>query len=159
MRSIAREAAVDPSLISHYFGDKSQLLVATMDLPINPLEKLAGVVAGGVDGMAERLLKTFLAAWDPHREVFSTMVRTQLASDDAQMPMLIRDVVAHTLADALGGDDRDLRATLVGSQLFGMAMARYVLQLEPLAHTSIDEVVRRYAPSLQRLMDSEHGGE
>ena len=72
--------------------------------------------------------------------------------------MLIRDVVAHMLADAQEGDDRDLRATLVGSQLFGMAMARYVLQLEPLAHTSIDEVVRRYAPSLQRLMDSEHGG-
>ena len=159
MRSIAREAGVDASLISHYFGDKSQLLVATMDLPINPLEKLAGVVAGGVDGMAERLLRTFLSAWDPHREVFSTMVRTQLVSDDAQMPMLIRDVVAHTLADALKGDDRDLRATLVGSQLFGMAMARYVLQLEPLASTSIDEVVRRYAPSLQRLMDSEHGGE
>ena len=83
MRSIAREASVDASLISHYFGDKSQLLVATMDLPINPLEKLAGVVAGGVDGMAERLLRTFLSAWDPHREVFSTMVRTQLASDDA----------------------------------------------------------------------------
>ena len=159
MRSIAREAGVDASLISHYFGDKSQLLVATMDLPINPLEKLAGVVAGGVDGMAERLLRTFLSAWDPHREVFSTMVRTQLASDDAQMPMLIRDVVAHTLADALEGDDRDLRATLVGSQLFGMAVARYVLQLEPLASTSIDAVVRRYAPSLQRLMDSEHGGE
>lgn len=159
LRSIAREAGVDASLISHYFGDKAQLLVATMDLPVNPLEKLAGVVAGGVDGMAERLLRTFLSAWDPHREVFSAMVRTQLSSADAQMPMLIRDVVAHTLADALEGEDRDLRATLVGSQLFGMAVARYVLQLEPLAHTSIDEVVRRYAPSLQRLMDSEHGGE
>jgi len=159
LRSIAREAGVDASLISHYFGDKAQLLVATMDLPVNPLEKLAGVVAGGVDGMAERLLRTFLSAWDPHREVFSAMVRTQLSSADAQMPMLIRDVVAHTLADALEGDDRDLRATLVGSQLFGMAVARYVLELEPLAHTRIDEVVRRYAPSLQRLMDSEGGGE
>lgn len=153
MRSIAREAGVDASLISHYFGDKSQLLVATMDLPLNPLEKLAGVVAGGVDGMAERLLRTFLSAWDPHRDVFSMMVRTQLTNDEAQMPMLIRDVVAHTLADALEGDDRDLRATLIGSQLLGMAVARYVLKLDPLADTSIDEVVDRYAPSLQRLMD------
>ena len=153
LRSIASEAGVDASLISHYFGDKSQLLVATMDLPVNPLEKLASVIAGGVDGMAERLLRTFLTAWDPHRDVFSTMVRTQLASADAQMPMLVRDVVAHTLADALKGDDRELRASLVGAQLFGMAVARYVLLLEPLAHTSIDEVVRRYEPSLQRLMD------
>jgi AcrR family transcriptional regulator len=155
LRSIAREAGVDASLISHYFGDKSQLLVATMDLPINPLEKLGGVVAGGVDGMAERLLHTFLTAWDPHRDVFSTMVRTQLASADAEAPLLllIRNVVVHELAGALDGDDRDLRATLVGSQLFGMGVARYVIRLEPLAHAEVDEVVGRYAPSLQRLMD------
>ncbi|MGI9084393.1 MAG: TetR family transcriptional regulator [Aeromicrobium sp.] len=157
LRSIAREAGVDASLISHYFGDKSRLLVATMDLPVNPIEKLTEVVAGGLDGMAERLLHTFLTAWDPHRDVFSTMVRTQLAGADAQMPMLIRDVVAHTLADALDGEDRELRASLVGAQLFGMAVARYVLRLQPLADTSIGEVVRRYAPSLQRLMDGSEG--
>jgi AcrR family transcriptional regulator len=155
LRSIAREAGVDASLISHYFGDKSQLLVATMELPINPLEKLTEVVAGGVDGMAERLLRTFLNAWDPYRDVFSTMVRTQLASADAQTPMLllIRNVVVRKLAAALGGDDRELRATLVGSQLFGMAVARYVIELQPLAAATVDEVVERYAPSLQRLMD------
>ena len=98
---------------------------------------------------------TFLSAWDPHRDVFSAMVRTQFAGPPEQMPvpMIIRDVVAHTIADALEGDDRDLRATLIGAQLFGMAMARYVLRLEPLADTAIDEVVSRYAPSLQRLMD------
>lgn len=155
MRSIAREAGVDASLISHYFGDKAQLLVATLELPVNPIEKLQGVVAGGVDGMAERLLRTFLTAWDPHREIFSAMVRTQLAGPPEQMPVpvLIRDVVAHTIAETLEGDDRELRATLVGAQLFGMAIARYVLHLEPLASTSIDEVVAHYAPSLQRLMD------
>ena len=155
LRSIAREAGVDASLISHYFGDKAQLLVATLELPVNPIEKLNGVVAGGVDGMAERLLRTFLSAWDPHREVFSAMVRTQFAGPPEQMPvpMIIRDVVAHTIADALAGDDRDLRASLVGAQLFGMAVARYVLKLEPLTDTSIDEVVELYAPSLQRLMD------
>jgi AcrR family transcriptional regulator len=155
LRSIAGEAGVDASLISHYFGDKAQLLVATLELPVNPIEKLNGVVAGGVDGMAERLLQTFLSAWDPHRDVFSAMVRTQFAGPPEEMPIptIIRDVVAHTIADALEGDDRELRATLVGAQLFGMAMARYVLRLEPLADTSIDEVVSRYAPSLQRLMD------
>ncbi len=155
LRSIAHEASVDASLISHYFGDKTQLLVATLELPVNPIEKLNGVVAGGVDGMAERLLRTFLSAWDPHRDVFSAMVRTQFSGPPEEMPipLIIRDVVAHTIADALEGDDRELRATLVGAQLFGMAMARYVLRLEPLAHTSIEEVVGLYAPSLQRLMD------
>jgi AcrR family transcriptional regulator len=155
LRSIAGEAGVDPSLISHYFGDKGQLLVATLELPVNPIEKLNGVVAGGIDGMGERLLRTFLSAWDPNRDVFSAMVRTQFSGPPEQMPvpMIIRDVVAHTIADALEGEDRDLRASLIGAQLFGMAVARYVLQLQPLAETPIDDVAHLYGPSLQRLMD------
>ena len=156
LRSIAREAGVDASLISHYFGDKSQLLVATMELPVNPVEKIAGVVAGGPDGMAERLLRTFLTAWDPHREVFSTLVRTTLGGGDTEAPMLqlARSVLVASLLEVLVGDDRDLRATLIASQLIGMATLRYVAKLEPLADAPIEDVVGHYAPSLQRLMDT-----
>jgi len=154
MRSIAREAGVDPSLISHYFGDKSQLLVATMQLPVNPIEKIAGVVAGGPDGMAERLLRTFLNAWDPHREVFSTLVRTTLGGGDTETPMLqlARSVLVARLLETLDGEDRELRATLIASQLIGMATLRYVARLEPLADAPIEDVVATYAPSMQLLI-------
>ena len=47
LRAIAGDAGVDASLISHYFGDKASLLVATMQLPVNPIEKIAAVVEGG----------------------------------------------------------------------------------------------------------------
>ncbi len=156
LRSIAREAGVDASLISHYFGDKSQLLVATMQLPVNPIEKIAGVVAGGPDGMAERLLRTFLNAWDPHREVFSTLVRTTLGGGDSQAPMLqlARSVLIAKLLEVLEGDDRELRATLIASQIIGMATLRYVAELEPLAKAPIEDVVAAYAPSMQLLINS-----
>jgi AcrR family transcriptional regulator len=155
LRSIAREAGVDASLISHYFGDKSQLLVATMQLPVNPIEKIAGVVADGPDGMAERLLRTFLTAWDPHREVFSTLVRTTLGGGDTDAPMLqlARNVLIASLLEVLGGDDRELRATLIASHIIGMATLRYVARLEPLADAPIDDVVAAYAPSMQLLID------
>lgn len=155
LRSIAREAGVDPSLISHYYGDKSQLLVATMQLPINPIEKIAGVVAEGPHGMAERLLRTFLTAWDPHREVFSTLVRTTLGGGDSEAPMLqlARSVLISKILGVLEGDDRELRATLLASQLIGMATLRFVAKLEPLADAPIEDVVAAYAPSLQRLID------
>jgi len=151
LRSIAREAGVDASLISHYFGDKAQLLVATMQLPVNPIEKIASVVAGGPDGMAERLLRTFLSAWDPHREVFSTLVRTTLGGGDTEAPMLqlARSVLVAKLLEVLEGDDRELRATLLASQMIGMATMRYVAKLEPLASAAIEDVVAAYAPSLQ----------
>ena len=154
LRSIAREAGVDASLISHYFGDKSQLLLATMQLPVNPIEKIAGVVAGGPDGMAERLLRTFLNAWDPHREVFSTLVRTTLGGGDTEAPMLqlARSVLIAKLLEVLEGDNRELRATLIASHIIGMATLRYVAELEPLADAPIEDVVAAYAPSMQLLI-------
>ncbi len=154
MRSIAAEAGVDASLISHYFGDKSQLMVATMELPVNPIEKIAGVVADGADGMAERLVRTFLSAWDPHREVFSTLVRTTLGGGDSEAPMLhlARSVLIAKLLGVLEGDNRELRATLIASQLIGMATLRYVAKLEPLADAPIEDVVATYAPPMQVLI-------
>ncbi len=154
LRSIAREASVDPSLISHYFGDKSQLLLATMELPVNPIEKIAGVVAAGPDGMAERLLRTFLTAWEPHRDVFSTLVRTTLGGGDteARMLQLARNVLITSLMEVLEGDDRELRATLIAGQLIGMATLRFVVRLDPLAEAPIEDVVARYAPPMQMLI-------
>ena len=154
MRAIARDAGVDVSLISHYFGDKAGLLVATMELPVNPVEKIALVIEDGPDGMAERLLQTFLESWDPHRDIFSSMYRTTLGTDDSQAPMLqlAREVLISSLLQVLEGDDRELRAALVAGQLIGMATLRYVIRMPPLADAPIDDVVRLYGPAMQVLI-------
>ncbi len=154
LRAIAGDAGVDASLISHYFGDKASLLVATMQLPVNPIEKIAAVVEGGPDGMARRLLTTFLESWDPHRDAFSTLVRTTLGSGDGQAPMLqvARNVLITSLMGVLKGEDNELRSTLIASQLIGMATMRYVVRMEPLADATVGEIVRLYAPSMQQLI-------
>ncbi len=105
LRAIAGDAGVDASLISHYFGDKSRLLVATMQLPVDPVDKIQSVVDGGPDGMAERLLRTFLEAWDPHRDAFSTLVRTTFGPGDDQAPMLqlARNVLISSLLERARG--------------------------------------------------------
>jgi hypothetical protein len=125
-----------------------------MQLPVNPIEKIAGVVAGGPDGMAERLLRTFLSAWDPHREVFSAVIRTTIGGGDTNAPMieLARSVLIAKLLEVLEGDDRELRATLIASQLIGMATLRYVAKLEPLASAPIEDVVAAYAPPMQLII-------
>jgi len=155
LRAIAREAGVDPSLISHYFGDKAGLLVATMHLPINPLERLMPVLAGGVDGMGLRLVTAFLSAWDPHRDVFSALLRTTLGSGDpgaTPVLQLVRNIVVTSLRDRMDGDDAELRATLVAAQLVGMATVRYVARLEPLASAPIEQAARWYGPAIQELI-------
>jgi hypothetical protein len=45
-----------------------------------------------------------------------------------------------------------LRATLVGSQLMGLALIRYVLCVEPLASASIDSAVAAVGPTIQRYV-------
>jgi hypothetical protein len=53
---------------------------------------------------------------------------------------------------ALGGDRPELRANLVGSQVVGLVMARYIVQIEPLASAPVVDVVAAIAPTLQRYL-------
>ncbi|MFD1860449.1 TetR/AcrR family transcriptional regulator [Aeromicrobium camelliae] len=156
VRAIAADAGVDPSLVAHYFGTKQQLLVASLELPVNPLEKLAGVVHDGVPGLGERLVRTFVSSWDPHREVIATLIRGAMAGDDAHPPILLvpRDVLIATLSEVIDGTDREVRAELIASQVVGLATLRYVVAVEPLASAPVDEVVRWYAPAIQSVADN-----
>ena len=156
LRAIGAEAGVDASLIRYHFGDKSGLLVATMELPVNPAEILQKVIAQGPEGMGERLVRAFLTSWDPHAEVFSAMIRTALTSGDPQQApglQVAQQIVIAALRQVLDGDDRLLRAELIAAQIIGMALLRYVVQLAPLASASIDEVVAIYGPAIQAAVD------
>jgi AcrR family transcriptional regulator len=157
LRAIAAAAGVDASLIRHYFTDKSGLLVATMKLPINPLELIRRTVAQGPEDMGMRIVRTFLTAWDPHRDVISGLIRTTIASADGGAPALniVRAVVLPTLRDALDGNDLELRANLLVAQIIGLATVRYVLQIEPLTTTAVEDVVAWYGPVLQSLITPE----
>jgi hypothetical protein len=59
------------------------------------------------------------------------------------------------VAGALGHEDARLRATLVASQLLGVAMVRYIIRIEPLASASAETIVAAYAPTLQRYLTEE----
>ena len=54
------------------------------------------------------------------------------------------------VAAALDGPDARLRVELAMAQVMGVLLSRYVLELEPLASASQDEVVAYLAPTLQR---------
>ena len=150
VRSIASAAGVDPSLINHHFGSKQGLLVATLELPVNPLEKISGVLSAGSDGLGERLVRTFLETWDPHRDVFATMVRTAV-TDPEHAPAL--DLARTVLLSMFSQVTRDeLAAGAMASQIIGLATMRYVARLEPIASAPVDDIVERYGPSIQALV-------
>lgn len=160
LRAIAGDAGVDPSLVRHYFGDKQGLLVATLDIPVDPLEKIGSVLAGPVSSIGETLVRTFLETWDPHREVFATLVRSTLAGDGgAESPVgqLVGRVIVEGVTRRLeheGVDDAALRAAQTASVVAGLGVARYVLRVEPLASAAVDEVAARHGGAVQALLDA-----
>jgi AcrR family transcriptional regulator len=155
VRMVARSARVDPKLVLHFFGSKHDLFVAAMSLPLDPSRFIDQVTAPGLAGMGERVVGTFIAVWDsPEGRHLVGLLRSVVGHEGAAAMM--REFFTHAvlgrLAATLEMDDPRRRATLVASQLFGLAFARYVLRLEPLASASPDDLARWVGPTVQRYL-------
>ena len=156
VRSIAADAGVDAALVHHYFGTKHDLFVAALELPIDPTSVIGPAVEGGIDGAAERLLTTFLAVWDDP-ELQPSLLGVVRGILEPGGPTLIREgflpAIVLPVATALGLDQPERRLPFVASQVFGLIMARYVLELEPLASMPAEDVVAAVAPTIQRYFE------
>jgi AcrR family transcriptional regulator len=156
IRQVAELVGVDPALVHHYFGTKQGLFVAAVQLPVNPVEQLSAVLADDPERVGERMVEAFLAIWDHavDRSPLLTLVRSAVG-DEAAAAMLREFITAEVLgpiARRLGSPDAGLRATLVGSQLIGLAMARYIVRVEPLASTPAGQIAAAVGPTLQRYL-------
>lgn len=156
IRAIAAKAGVDPALVHHFFGAKAELFAAAMELPLSSTLLLPTLLEGDVDVLGERLVRGFLALWDDptSRRRMLAVVRSAVRHEAAAAMLrafLGREVIG-TVARGIDTPNADLRATLVGSQLIGLAMARYVIKVEPLASASLETLVAGYAPTIQRYL-------
>ena len=162
IRGVAAEAGVDPALVHHYFGAKDDLFAAAMELPFNPAEVLPEVLSGGVDGLGERMVRLFFSVWDSEAGRRPLQALLRAATSDERAAETIRQFFQHAViarvAQSLGSPDAELRASLVGSQIAGLAMARYILRLEPIASTDPETVVAAVAPTLQRYLTGDISG-
>jgi AcrR family transcriptional regulator len=157
IRQIATGAGVDPALVHHYFGNKEQLFLETVQAPINPREVLPAVLAGGVEGVGERLARMFLGVWDsPAGSPAAALLRSAVSNEwTARMlrEFLISQVLRRIMKDLnLETPDAPLRASLVASQLVGLAMARYIVKVEPIASAPPEQLITAIGPTLQRYI-------
>lgn len=156
IRDVAARAEVDPALVHHFFGSKQQLFVAAMEVPFDLPAMVPQLLAGPRDEIGERFVRFALRLWDTPatRPVLLGVVRS--ATTDPVAAGMLRRLLAGgpilALADALDRPDAPLRATLAGSQLIGLVMARYVVGVEPLASASDELVVRMIGPTIQRYL-------
>jgi AcrR family transcriptional regulator len=158
MRAIAAEAGVDAALIHHYFDSKQQLFLATVALPLGLPEIVERVAAGERRDLGERLVRTVLGVWDSDLQPsLVAAIRTTLTD-----PALTRsvgefftlEVVGHVLRrDDLPPVEANRRAGLVASQILGLLIGRYVLQLPVLVNRRTEDLVTEIGPTIQRYVD------
>ena len=156
IRDVAARAGVDPALVHHYFGSKQRLFVAAMELPRELPTLVPRILEGAREGLGERFARSVLELWEApaNRSLLLGIVRS--ATTDPVAAAMLRQLLAAgpflALASAIDQPDADLRATLAGSQLIGLALARYVVAVEPLASAPLEVLVRALAPTLQRYL-------
>lgn len=155
VRRIAERAGVDAAMVNHWFGGKEGLFAAAMRLPVDPPVLVAELLAGGLDGIGERIVRKFLSVWDASRGGPLIAIVRSVSSHEASARMMrefISTVLFGRLARGLRIDQPDLRAALCGSQVIGLAMIRYVVRLEPLASADPNTVAAAIGPTLQRYL-------
>lgn len=157
IRAIAADARVDPALVHHFFGTKERLFVAAMRFPVVPSEALGAAAAVGRDRLGETIVRTVLGLWsDPDaRERSIGLLRSAVTNDQAATMLrgFVTSAILGTVAGSVGGDeDAEYRASLVATQIVGLALARYVLLLEPVASADEEDLIASIGPTVQRYL-------
>jgi AcrR family transcriptional regulator len=157
IRGVATAAGVDPALVHHYFGSKDDLFLAALEIPVDPRAVVPAVLADGLDGAAERLLRLFLSVWDDPETRLPLVALVRSSLGDEGPGNLLREamlrIVFTPLREVLPPDEGERRAQMVATQMIGLIVGRYLLRLEPLASMTGEEVVAWVAPTVQRYLD------
>jgi len=156
LRAVAREAGVDAALVHHYFDSKDALFIEAMALPVDPRQVAAEVLAGPRDELGRRILTVFLGVWESAdgQQRMKAILRSVVSSDEVARLMRegITQLIIVPVSEALGVPDARLRVSLVATQLIGVALTRYLIELDPVASCEIPELIDRVAPNLQRYL-------
>lgn len=156
VRGIATRAGVDSALVHHYFGTKADLFAEAVGAPMRPDVDIPGLLAGSRDALGENLVRYVLEAWErPDVRKRGVVLLRSAVGNRLATPLLAgflsRELIGR-IAAQLDVPDAELRASLVASQVAGILIARHVLKLPALAAASVDDLVERIGPNVQRFL-------
>ena len=156
IRTVAAAAGVDSALVHHYFGTKEKLFAAAVHIPIDPMEIIGPLREVPVEELGYQIPSKLLPLWDS--ELGAGLVATLRSVIAGSEVNLFRTFIQDVIAVEIGSRVDDppgsgkIRIQFVASQLIGVVMARYILELEPFASLPAERVARTIAPNLQRYL-------
>ncbi len=155
---------MDPALVHHYFGTKTQLFAAAIHIPIDPMTIIGPLREVPVDRIGYVLPTLLLPIWDSEiGKGFIATLRSVLGGGSAEVSMVrsfLQDVIGAEVGSRVDnppGTGR-IRVQFVASQLVGVVMARYILELEPFASLPVQQIADTVGPNLQRYLTGDLPG-
>ena len=156
VRAVARAAGVDAALVHRFYGSKEALFIAAMELPLAPSRLVESLLADGVEHLGERLLRVMLELFDRPATFAPMLALIRGAVTNDRAAALLREFLAREvlgrLAAAASPDRPQLRASLAGSQVVGLAMARQVVGLPALRAAERETLIACVGPTIQRYL-------
>lgn len=153
IRAIAADAAIDPSMVMRYYGNKEGLFAAAVDIQLD----LPDLSEPPADELGEVIVRRFVTLWErpPGNEILLILLRAAAADHEVATDR-VRHVFAEQVMPAVlrtgAPHDAPHRAGLVVTQLLGLALCRYILRLPPVVAMTEDELVRDVGPTVQRYL-------
>ena len=126
-----------------------------MALPPAVAEAMAALADGPTATVGRRLAEVIVGMLENPRSRSIVLGRIRSASSHPDAAALVRETVTRDigrLAAALTDDEPETRAVLVGSQIVGLALARYIVRVEPLASLPAADVIDYIAPTFQHYL-------
>jgi len=162
IRAVAAAAGVDPALVHHYYGTKQKLFAAAIHIPIDPMQVIGPLRETPIEEIGYKLPSLLLPLWDSELgSRFIAELRSLLAGNDVT---LIRSFLQEVIAVEVGSrvdnppGSGPIRVQFVASQMLGVVMARYIMELEPFRSLPVQQIVETVAPNLQRYLTGDLPG-
>ncbi|OBA60956.1 TetR family transcriptional regulator [Mycobacterium sp. 1100029.7] len=156
IRAVATAAGVDSALVHHYFGTKEKLFAAAVHIPIDPMQVIGPLREVPIEELGYHIPSLLLPLWDSEiGTAFVATLRSVIAGTEVNLfRTFIQDVIAVEVGSRVDNPVGTglLRVQFVASQLVGVVLARYILQLEPFASLPAEQVAATIAPNLQRYL-------
>ncbi|UXA04387.1 TetR family transcriptional regulator [Mycobacterium sp. SMC-2] len=156
IRAVAAAAGVDSALVHHYFGTKEKLFAAAVHIPIDPMDIIGPLRDVPIEEMGYTIPSMLLPLWDSELGTgLIATLRSVLAGSEINLfRTFIQDLIAVEVGPRVDDPPGSglIRIQFVASQLVGVVMARYILQLEPFTSLPAAQVAQTIAPNLQRYL-------
>jgi AcrR family transcriptional regulator len=157
MKGVAAAAGVAPDVVRRYYRGKDEMFAAVVRLPTDPAAAVQTLLAPGLEGLGDRLVRMTLTMLDDPQTRADLVSMARAGGSAYASTRALQEYVESTVVDrlvaALGVPDARMRAALISSYLLGIAAGRYALRIEPLASTTDEHVVRMVGPVIQSLLD------